>query len=258
MLAAVFACNNNSQTTTTARITKTVNPKWKGKWERTAWQSGADLAIDSVTADSIYFNLGAVDGGHTGELEGSAIIKDSVATFHSSDEYDTCRITFTLRGDSIIAVDQQMGQCGAAMGVDYSGNFYSEKYPHKPKQDEDSVSETMTSLKILNATADSSLKTLTGKDYNLFVNSTQLTSDDDDLDSLNVKVHASGVRGLFTEMENIVMIDSSNNIWAAVLDDQKVIYYTNTKKFQDKLPKTIENWRSRFADYPIEYKNANQ
>lgn len=255
--ATVVACNNASQ----PAIKKTINPKWKGEWERTEWAANGGLSIDSISADSLYFNLTAMAGANGGELEGAASITDSVAIFHSFEGYDTCHIVFTLKGDSLIVVDQQRGSCFGGMGVEYSGKFYNEKYPYKPKKtwegNNDSTDQTMSSLEVLNEAEDSALKALTKSEYSLFVNSTQLSNDDDDLDSLNAKVRSSGVQGLYTMQENIVMIDSSKNIWAAVIKEGKVLYYTNTPKFTNQLPKTIDNWRSRFADYPVVYKNKD-
>jgi hypothetical protein len=62
------------------------------------------------------------------------------------------------------------------------------------------------------------------------------------------------LRGLYTIMENIIMIDSSKNIWAAVIDDNKIYYFTNRLDYKTKLPRTIENWRNRFKDYKVIYK----
>ena len=123
------------------------------------------------------------------------------------------------------------------------------------KAKEDKSSESMTSLGVFTTKrTDSIFKKLVGSSYSQFVNSTQLTSEDDDLDGLNSTVYSSGVKGLYTIMENIIMIDSLNNIWAAVIDDNKVYYFTNTQNHKSTLPKTIDNWRQRFKDYPIIYK----
>ena len=44
------------------------------------------------------------------------------------------------------------------------------------------------------------------------------------------------------------------NIWAAVIDDNKVYYFTNNKEYKNRLPKTIDNWRQNFKNYEVIYK----
>jgi len=54
-------------------------------------------------------------------------------------------------------------------------------------------------------------------------------------------------------MENIIIVDSNNHIWAAVIDDKKVRYFTNVPAYYAVLPKTIDNWRGLFKNYPVFY-----
>jgi hypothetical protein len=140
-----------------------------------------------------------------------AVVNDTVATFSNNDESDTCLIEFKLIGDSIITIEQKKGDCFAAMAVTYNGIYKNSK---KISSVEDT--ENLFTLGIFKTEKEDSLfKSLVGNSYSLFVNSTQLTSKDEDLDSLNAIVRSSGVirssgvRGLFTFMENIIMTDSS-------------------------------------------------
>jgi hypothetical protein len=227
--------------------------KWMGKWSRHTWQNEAGLDITAWANDSLTFSMHAGSGGHTGEVEGNALFNDSTATYYSANENDTCIIHFRLFGDSLIVVNVEKGNCFAGMAVTYDGNYYAAKYHSK---EEDNKPKTFVDLGILDSAQDALLKSVTGDDYHRFFASTQLTStDDDDMDSLHAKVYASGIRGLFTEMENIIMIDSSSHIWAAVLDDSKVFYYTNNHDDAGKLPKTIEHWRERFKQDTVMYKS---
>lgn len=260
VIAILFSCNNNSGKN---EKPKPENQNWKGDWERDIWQNPAFLKIKSINGDSLDFRLFSSSGGHTGDIEGKALIHGNIAIYYLEESYDTCSLTFEIFGDSLIIMIHEKGNCFAAMGVTYEGNYYNPKYETKTKtaakgNSKEDSDETLLSLGIFdNLSEDSIFKRLTKEDYNLFLNSTQLTSDDDDLDKFNAKVKSSGVRGLFTIMENIIMIDSSKNIWAAVIDDNKVLYFTSNKDYQNKLPKTIEEWRSRFKDYPIIYKSHN-
>jgi hypothetical protein len=212
------------------------------------------LNISSVDNDSITFLLTASNGANMGELEGKAYYTGNNAKFTFNDEYDNCIVEFTLLGDSVISVNQKQGVCMAGMGVDYSGQYKNSKLTSKKSKKE----ENLVKLGMLpDMYKDSIFKSLVGSSYSLFVNTTQLTSEKDDLDSLSAKVMASGVRGLFTSMEDIIMIDSLNNIWAAVIDNSgnEVLYFTNHNDYKDKLPKTIENWRENFKEYKVIFKS---
>lgn len=257
----IVGCSSNKNSidtvasSDTAKIINTssgsASKLWIGNWERHEWQNDALLEIKSIKGDSIEFSLMASSGGHTGELEGMAIVSGNSANFSSYYESDSCIIKFELLGDSIITIDQKKGFCFAGMGVVYDGQYKN----FAKKNQNDQTTESMINVGVLSTDKqDSIFKTLVGDSYTLFVNSTQITSNDDDLDGFNAKVYSSGVRGLFTVMENIVMLDSSNNIWAAVIDDNKVYYFTTNKDNTSKLPKTINNWRQRFKEYPIIYK----
>jgi len=222
---------------------------WLGTWERKQWGYGATLEIKDIRRDSIVFSLKAFNGGHGGELEGVAIVDENVALFYQDNEYDTCLLEFKLTRDSAITIEQKKGICYAGMGVSYDGQYKNSKIVAEEKD------ETLLSLGIFKTEKEDSLfKSLVGSDYSLFVYSTQTTSEEEDLDSLHAKVYYSGVTGLYTIQENIVMIDSLNNIWAAVLHREKVHYFTNSNEYKMKIPKTIVKWRERFAEYPIIYK----
>ncbi len=228
--------------------------KWVGTWRRNTWQNEAGLDITAWAHDSLTFSLQAGSGGHTGEVEGVAVFTDSIATCNSVDENDTCIIHFTRFGDSLIVINTERGNCFTASGVTYDGKYYNANY-RKANKAQDNKPKTFVDLGILDSAQDVLLRSITGADYRLFFNSTQLTSTDDDMDSLHAKVYSSGIRGLFTEMENIVMVDSTGHIWAAVLDDDsKVRYYTNDPG-RAELPKTIEHWRERFKQDTVLYRS---
>ena len=206
-----------------SKTNRLVSTAWLGTWENNKWQNESSLEIISIKSDSIEFTLLANNGGHVGEIMGMAIVKDNIAIFS---DYDS-----------------------AGMGVGYSGYYKNVKYISKVELNED-----LFSLGILKTEKENTIfKALVGDSYSQFVNSTQLTSELVDLDSLNVIVKSSGVRGLFTFMEYIIMSNSLNEFWAAVIDNNKVYYFTNRKEYKNRLPKTINQWRQRFKEYPIVY-----
>ncbi len=181
-----------------------------------------------------------------------AYVTNNFASFSISDEYDSCVVEFKLSGDSVITITQKNGLCMTGLNVTYTGKYLKRKTSTKISEKE----QTLIDLGILrNEREDSIFRKIVGNKYSLFINSTQVTSEDEDLDSLNARVISSGVTGLFTYMENIIMVDSLDNLWAAVIEDNKVLYYTNRKNYSNKLPRTIENWRKNFEHYEIIYQS---
>jgi hypothetical protein len=178
-----------------------------------------------------------------------AVVRENIAVFFNSNKNDTCLVEFKLMGDSSITIEHKKGMCYAGMGVTYDGQYKNSKILPEEKD------ENLVSLGIFKTEKDDSLfRSIVGDKYNAFVTSTQFTSEDEDMDSLKAKVYTSGVTGLFTIQENIIMMDSANTIWAAVLDDEKVYYFTNNNDYKTRVPKTIDKWRERFKEYPVIYK----
>jgi len=253
------ACSENKSTTqvSVADSTRLIRVQatvfgWKGSWSRESeWQSGASLEITAVTGDRMGFHLLATNGGHVGDLEEEAHITGNSAVYAYADEYDTCLVRFQLLGDSVIVVSQESGNCGAAMGVSFNGRYRNDKLGGKKEKEED-----LLSLGVFpNKDDDDRFRALTKSYYADFVSTTQITGEDDDLDGFGATVRTSGVRGLFTEMEHIIMTDSANRIWAAVVNPDTVRYFTNVRLYADKLPKTIENWRENFRSKPVVYQS---
>lgn len=250
--AIIIVFNNCSSTENipTEAIIEPISNIWLGTWERKSWKNESSLEIKKIKNDSIIFSISAVNGGNSGDIDGIARVKKNVATYVNSEDGDTCQLQFTLIGDSIISIEQQKGFCYAGVGVEYSGIYKNTRLIHQAKQ-----TRTLLDLQIFNTPEqDSIFKELVGTSYDLFVKSTQLTTNLDDVDSLHATVSASGVRGMYTYMENIIMIDSANTLWAAVINDNQVLYFTNSESYQKQLPKTIDAWREGFNNYEVIYK----
>jgi hypothetical protein len=220
--------------------------KWIGNWERNIRQNEAGLEIISIKGDSILFILNAGNGGHTGTIEGMAIVNRNKATFYSY-MAEKCVLILELMSDSMIRITQK-GDCSssAASGVTFEGVYINRNKISKSEKD---TKESMIEIGTLeNTIQDSIFKILVGEKYEAFVNTTQMASEVEDIDGLGMTVTTSGIRGLFTYMENIIMIDQNNNIICAVIDDEKVYFYSNVAGYKSTLPKTIEEWRSNFKE----------
>jgi hypothetical protein len=94
---------------------------------------------------------------------------------------------------------------------------------------------------------------LVGDKYEAFLNSSETQFIIEDLDDMGLQGFASGVAGLYTLMENIILYNGKNEFWCAVIEDEKVYYFTNSSRFKEMLPKTIESWRENFMEKEVIY-----
>lgn len=226
------------------------NLKWKGEWKRCELHRQATLEITKVFKDSIFFNIIAFDGTHDGMIEGAACLKDNYIAVYNDN--DNCQLIFKLYGDTLIIVDQD-----GCFGPDYSGvgvRFYGSYY-NSSKID---ISKRLNSFDLVklgvfdNYKQDSIFRSLVKEDYLKFVNTSHLIYKND---SCNYIIISSGIRGMFCYLENIIIIEKLNNlIYAAVIDDEKIYYYTNSPEFKNLLPQPIKIWKSRFNNYPVIFK----
>jgi len=219
---------------------------WEGEWQGVHSNQFTQSALTIKNCDnkSFDFYLFVNNGSHFGEIEGKANINKNEAVF--SDEYG-CDVTFTIFKNEKIKIKFTDG-CQYYAGA---GTFFDYEYAKNIKINQLDLIE----LQVLkDKKEDDTFKKLTGKDYNLFVNSMQIISEDKDIDNLNARVISGGVTGLFTINEAIIMITNDKLIWCAVINENQVFYFTNAKKFTKNLPKTIEKWRERFKDKKVIYK----
>ena len=65
-----------------------------------------------------------------------------------------------------------------------------------------------------------------------------------------VKVISGGVKGLYTIMESILVIDSHGGIWGAFIDpeDNFVRYFSNSVYTLNTIPEQAKEWISRFPN----------
>lgn len=217
---------------------------WQGTFIRDKGSFySSTLEITDVTADSFKFNIKAYSGGNTGGVTGVAYIKGNNFVF---DDGRSGILTFTIsNGDIQIEQSYQINQyCG--MGVGLMGQYINkDKNPQPVKRE-----NYFTDLNVFKGEQEQEFKRIVGDNYEKFTKTGHLFFNEDDLDGLGTHVHRIGVRGLFTILESIIMVrDSDNTIWAAVIDGDKVLYFTNAN--DKKIPKTILHWQERFKNKPI-------
>jgi hypothetical protein len=214
----------------------------EGNWmriERIPY-SESTIKISEVTDTCFHFELAASSGSHFGEVAGTANLTGDKWIFEDSGSGD--RIVLTMSADTLRVEFNGNIADYAGEGVSFDGNYIK----GLAKQQ-----FTFNGLGILSESEDRGFKRLVGSDYELFVNSFNMISEEEDLDKLDAKVFAGRARGLPTIVEAIIMVSPKRKIWAAVIDGDSVKYYSNVEAYLQRLPRTIDSWREGFLNKEV-------
>lgn len=225
---------------------------WNGTWSYASRYSPAGLKITKQTAGQFTFTLNATNGANMGEISGVAKIVGNKAYFNDrlSKEKDAgkygCKVTFINKKTFIDVEANQECMYYGGNAVYFSNEF--KKGKNLPYLENDFVDIGVFD----NAKTDAAFKKLTGKDYENFLNSFHIIYDEEDLDKLNTKVYSACVRGICPWTAGIIMFDKTGNFYAMVFTAKEdspesdpvniANYYSNNKKYADKLPLTIKKW----------------
>ena len=215
--------------------------RWFGKWEieSSALCYGGTLEITSVYDNSFDFNLTVIHGSHVGDLDGKAtILSGNEAQYISNDAYNKdgkCVITFTKFND-VIQVHENLG-CRSfhGMRVMYDGDYKLKKDVFYDRVELNDV--------LLSKIHDE----LTKKYFEEFLKCICDIHIEDNLDPFDANVITTGVAGMYTIYEAILIYTNTNEIYGAFLhDDGKVYYFTSDIKYKNDKPKTIKKWLEKF------------
>jgi hypothetical protein len=232
----------------------TVND-WVGVWIVPSRFTGSTLTVKKASAGKFQFDIEASNGANTGAISGFAVIKSAKAYFDDREQTGEatdkqgCRLIFTHKGAFIDVEQTNECQHYAGNAVYFSGEYYKDS--RKIEKD------NLVTLEVFpDAALDGKFKSLVGKDYEKFLESFHIISEETDLDAFGAKVFAACVRGICPFNAGIIMYDKTGNLWAAVIypgDSERMFidYYSNARKWTDKMPKTIEAWAN-------EKKNLNE
>jgi len=215
-------------------------PKWEGTFNRegTIFNS-AKLKIPYANENHLEFVIEAVYGAHDGKVSGIAKIERNTATFDDGNGF-SLKFTFDKNGKvHIVQNGFGYGGTGVGFGGDYSkGNVTLRKV-------------TFADHEILTPTQEEIFIKIVGSHYDTFTDTLHIAYEENDLDGFGSKVHRVGVRGLFGYMECIIMVrDSDNAMWAAVIDNDRTLYFTNTN-YTKQLPITIAKWNNTRHKRPV-------
>jgi hypothetical protein len=220
---------------------------WWGRWKNDSdgLGFGGELFIREVCASGFLFDLSVFNGSHLGSITTYArlVAQDlAYARVENGPDGEIGEILFRreLSGDRRVVRIDETSSClyYHGMGVQFSGDFVH-------------VREPLFDYGFLNELEMISLFRISGEYYESLRKRFQGIGETENLDTFMAKVLIGGVRGLYTIMEGIIMCGSRGELWVAYIDDDVVRYFTTQSEWKTALPKTIEDWRSRFAEKEV-------
>ncbi len=226
--------------------------RWFGNWEieSSALCYEGILKITSVYDNSFYFNLTVIHGAHIGDLDGKAIIISNNEAQYVSDEDGKCVITFTKFND-VIQVHENLGcRNFHGMRVMFDGDYKLKKDVFFDRIELKDV--FFDRIELNDVLLSKIYDELTEKYFEEFLKCICDIHAEDNLDSFEAKVITTGVAGLYTIYESILMYTKTNEVYGAFLhDDGKVYYFTSDIKYKNDKPKTIKKWLEKFDNREV-------
>lgn len=227
------------------------SPSWWGIWkiQSRGGSYGGHLFVRDVCSTGFLFDLDIYSGTHTGQVSGYATIASKdLAYAHIKNSYqdEDGEICFRRiqKGKNWIIKTEETAYCGDhhGMGVSFTGDYESQK-------------NSLSELGMLNELEISRVYNLTGQYFDSLMARFQGIGSAENNDTFVAEVFTGGVRGLYTIMEGILMLDKQGRIWVAYIDEDVVRYFTTEFEWRERLPKTIDSWRSRFKEKQIIFKH---
>ena len=223
------------------------SPGWWGIWmvESRGRSYGGKLFIRDVGSTSFMFDLDVYSGTHMGQVSGQATIVSKELAYAQipngyDDEDGEIRFRRVLDGKNWIIQSEETANCGHhhGMGVSFTGDYERHR-------------NSLIELGLLNELEISGIYTLMGQYFEDLMDRFQGIGSEENKDSFVSDVFRGGVRGLYTIMEGVLMLDRKGRIWVAYIDEDVVRYFTTESEWKARLPKTIESWRGGFKDKKV-------
>ena len=238
---------------------------WSGTWKVASRFSPNTLEIKMFKGNRFEFVLEGINGASAGSLNGQAAFDGKKAIYDDRTSIDEdshkqgCVLNFTHSVDHIDV--EQTSECTYYAGSDV---LFAGKY-HKDAKN--AVETDFVYLKVFpDSKLDSEFKTLVGdKEYERFLDSFHVISEEEDVDKLNAKVFNACVRGVCPHNAAIIMFDKNGKLWAAIVypdwgQEVTINYYSNAEDWKTKMPKTIAKWveekKSLNENVTIYFKNG--
>ncbi|MCK9545935.1 MAG: TIR domain-containing protein [Sulfurospirillaceae bacterium] len=215
--------------------------RWFGKWEIESnfLSYGGTLNILNVYDNSFDFEISVFNGSHIGDLDGEAkILSNNKAKYICENDGlddEKCEIKFTKFND-IIQVNETFGsRYFHEMSATFDGNY---KLKKNVFYDYIELNDKLLS-KLFNELKD--------EYFEDFLKCIGNIHDEENLDTfIECNVISTGVAGLYTIYESILMYNENDVYGAFLHDDEKIYYFTSDDNFRKEKPKTITKWLKNF------------
>ncbi|WP_054636911.1 hypothetical protein [Thalassobacillus sp. C254] len=209
-----------------------------GTYERISHTSGGLLDIQDSGDHAFSFEINVSEGANVGHLSGNAKMnEDFQATYQGP---DSCSLTFEWKDSNILVSSSDDCKYYSGNGVTFDGVFYGEGHAAEIEPD------TLSSLGLLTDEQEDLFKAMVGDDYELFLSTFHLIQEEEIIDSFEGEAYSAKVQGLPGMMEGILMHGHGDALWAAIIDEEKVKYYSNNEIM---VPETIEEWAKEFTEF---------
>lgn len=227
---------------------------WWGTWnmETKTKVRGGTLHINRVASDAFFFSMSLFDGARTGDIFAKAQILTPHSAYARIKTFDNkeCGVHFRRRieGDSWFIDVEEGENCSSFHGA---GTSFTGTYKH--------TSELVVNRGYLDEIDLNEIERLTGKHLSTFlVNFQRISIDKESYPDLVVV--SAGVKGLYTIMESIVVLDCTGNIWCACLDPEVEVvrYFTNLSTETQPKPEPMQEWLSKFKHRPLFINNIEE
>lgn len=239
-----------------ADITPPVSPSNKsmqfdGQWTgmNSNCFTGSEATIKVLFDDLFYYELFGHSGYHIGNMKDVAVLQDNQADIVFKDhvewdneDSDNVYFTFSMK-DNNLTLDSNQYTYGCGMGVGYDSTF--------TKEEVDVDLPTALEVGIVdNKKQDDLFKKIVGARYDDFIGYTQyLSYEEVIMDEKTVRAATSSLRGC---SGICYYINANDYLYAAIIGDSSIDYYTNDSSYEDQLPQPMQEWAAAI-DLTINY-----
>jgi hypothetical protein len=227
-------------------------PRWWGFWSAGEPQSshGGNLFISETSARGFTFHFQVYNGSHLGQIRGFAELANlytAEARIVDRVSGEACKLRFRRSEEDLTILKiEEIGACQSfrGMGAQFAGTFIRER-------------ESLFDLGFMNELELQRLFTITGQYFRPLMHCFGGVGKHDWIDTeIQGEAFFGLVRGLASIVEAIVMKGDRGELWVAYIDGDRVRYFTTEKAYKDRLPETINTWRSKFSDKTVDLVNA--
>jgi hypothetical protein len=228
---------------------------WWGKWniDSKIKVRGGQLRINRVSSDAFLFNISIYDGARSGQISGKAQIITPHSAYAKIKTFDDkeCRIVFRRRlenGEWFIEVDEGEN-CNYFHGHNAT---FSGHYKHE--------TEMIIDQGYIDEIELNEIERITGKYLSTFLENFQQFGFGENLDGEDFTVITAGVKGLYTIMESIVVLNKFGYVWCAFIDPEinSIRYFSNKPNENQDKPKSIQFWLNRLSEKDVIENDKNE